>query len=194
MSNCIVHHLLGFFRFYYHYYYLPLFLYFTSFSIIKLVLSQCTGFTSMLLLIPLNWRGKKVGVRRVSVWCFISRWIWNHDRCWSSNSSLNCFQHWRKKNRTSFYFPFSHGIVLATALCKCKGHQDDPRDEASLLWGKAERTVFIQHGKEKFLGTLLVSFWYLKAAYKRDKEGLFTRTCRDRMREMASHWKREGLN
>ena len=43
-------------------------------------------------------------------------------------------------------------------------------------------------------GDTLVAFQYLKGAYRKGVEGLFTRACRNRMRKNAFNWKRVDLD
>ena len=57
------------------------------------------------------------------------------------------------------------------------GHKDDPRAGASLLWGKAERVGAVQPGEG--CGKI---FQYVKGAYKKDWDRLFSRACCNRTR------------
>ncbi|CAN0000740.1 unnamed protein product, partial [Bubo scandiacus] len=50
----------------------------------------------------------------------------------------------------------------------------------SLIQGEAEKAGIVQPGEEKAPGGSYQSFQYLKGAYRKDVEGLFTRACSDR--------------
>ncbi|KFQ08486.1 hypothetical protein N329_01063, partial [Haliaeetus albicilla] len=43
--------------------------------------------------------------------------------------------------------------------------------------------------KRRLQGDLIAAFQYLKGAYKKDRQGLFTRACSDRMRDNGFKWK-----
>ena len=63
-----------------------------------------------------------------------------------------------------------------------EGHKNDQRAETPLLWGKAERVGAVHHENRRLREDLTATFQYLKGAYKRAGEGLFTRACSDRTR------------
>ncbi|KAK4823902.1 hypothetical protein QYF61_008115 [Mycteria americana] len=64
-----------------------------------------------------------------------------------------------------------------------EGHENDQRAATPLLQRKTERVgVVLSLEKRRLWGDLIVAFQYLKEAYKKDRERLFTRTCSDRTR------------
>jgi len=65
-----------------------------------------------------------------------------------------------------------HGPVGASPE---QGHKDDQMDGTPLLEGKDERVGAVQPREEKAPGRLRAAFQYLKGAYERAGEGLFTR-------------------
>jgi len=64
------------------------------------------------------------------------------------------------------------------------GHKNGQRDGTPLLWGKAERVGAVQPAEEKVFPdcSLRAAFQYMKGAYKKAGEELFTRACSDRTR------------
>ena len=71
-----------------------------------------------------------------------------------------------------------HGAVGAGPE---EGHKDDLRAGAPLLWGKAETGLFSLE-KRRLQRDLLAAFQYLKAAYRKDGENIFSRACCNKAR------------
>ena len=62
-------------------------------------------------------------------------------------------------------------------------HKNDQRDRTSLLQAKAERLGAVQPGEEKAAGRdLTAAFQYLKRAYGKDGDNLFSKACGERTR------------
>ena len=61
-----------------------------------------------------------------------------------------------------------------------KGHKNEPRAGAPLLWGKAERVGAVQPGEDKAAGRPYCSLPVPEEACKQAREGFFTRACSDR--------------
>ena len=55
-------------------------------------------------------------------------------------------------------------------------------EQGPLLWGKAERVGAVQAGEEKAADGLIAAFQYLKGAYRKDADNLFSKACCDRTR------------
>lgn len=85
-----------------------------------------------------------------------------------------------------------------TLICWTKSWGGSPKpclgDGVQLLWGNARRIEIAHPGEKKSLGSCqFFAFQYLQQAYKKDGQGLFTKTCSERTRGMASTWKTVGL-
>ena len=63
-----------------------------------------------------------------------------------------------------------------------EGHKDDQRAGALSYEERLRELVSLSLEKRKLWGNLIAAFQYLKGAYKKAGEGLFTRTCRNRAR------------
>jgi len=66
--------------------------------------------------------------------------------------------------------------------CPKEGHEDDQRAGASLLQRHAERLGVVQPGEQKAPGKPYCSLPVPEGAYKKVREGRFTRLCSDRTR------------
>ena len=73
-----------------------------------------------------------------------------------------------------------------------EGHEDDPR-ATKMVRGlehlsyedRLRQLGLFSLEKRRLQGDLIAAFQHLKAAYRKDGEGLFIRECSDRMRVMA---------
>ncbi|RMB92382.1 hypothetical protein DUI87_31257 [Hirundo rustica rustica] len=71
--------------------------------------------------------------------------------------------------------------------------QDEQRDGAALLGGKAARAGIVQPGQEKLWGDLSVALWCLKGLQERWRETI-AKGWRDRTRGMASQCQGAGMD
>ena len=82
----------------------------------------------------------------------------------------------------------THTYILSTRrtwTCQSRarrGDKNDPSAGAPLLWGNAKRPGAVQPGEEKAPSWPYSSHPVPEGAYKKAREGLFTRACRDRTR------------